>query len=89
MDFCEGSKIRFWNLKSDDWNGSGRRFEPPGAIDPRGYAGRYGVSWKARFVREFRRFWSVMIFGATMRVVSRGFLLGLPIFSPSATRLHG
>jgi hypothetical protein len=55
MDFCEGSKIRFWSLKSDDWNGSGRRFEPPGAIDPRGYAGRYGFFWKTPFVREIRR----------------------------------
>ena len=85
-----GPKIRFEGLKSDDWDGSGRRFEPPGAIDPRGYAGRYGFFWKTPLVRDFRRFWSVMIFGATMRVVSRGFLLGLPIyFPPSNTHLHG
>jgi hypothetical protein len=51
----KGPKIRFEGLKSDDWDGSGRRFEPPGAIDPRGYAGRYGVSQKTRFVREIRR----------------------------------
>jgi len=66
---CEGPKIRFEGLKYDEWDGSGRRFDPPGAIDPGGYAGRYGVSWKTRFVREIRRFWSVMIFSATMRVV--------------------
>ena len=69
MIYVKGPKIRFEGLKYDDWDGSGRRFEPPGAIDPRGYAGRYGVSWKTRFVREIRRFWSVMIFSATMRVV--------------------
>jgi hypothetical protein len=35
MDFCEGSKIRFWNLKSDDWNGSGRLLAGSGTIAPR------------------------------------------------------
>ena len=81
----EGLKIRVWGLKSDDWDGSGRRFEPPGAIDPRGYAGRYGFFWKTPLVRDFRRFWSVMIFGATMRAVRDAFFSIIHVLSLTHT----